>query len=104
MRVSITGEKDFVDSLRPTFELIDRQGPEPDVTELHFGLVEVSVIVGILSGISKLLEFIQAQRSKSNSEIQRLQVTTALGTMLLELKKDVSAEELQEQLSKIIVT
>ena len=103
MRVSIVGEKDLVDSLSPAFDRIDRQGPETDVTELKFGIVEVGIIIGILSGIAKLVEFIQAQRPKKDSEIQRLQITTALGTIVLELTKDVSAEELQEKLSKIMV-
>ncbi len=101
MRVNITGEKDLVLSLLPAFDKVEKQESRTDQTDLKFGIVEVATIVGIVNGVTKLVEFLQARKAKTETGTQRVQVTTALGVVSIELRKDITADELKKHLAKI---
>lgn len=101
MRISITGEKKLIESLEAALKNDKAIKTEPpkhvgDRTELSFGIGEISTFVSILTGTAKLVEYLVAiAKHVKDKKGQKLQLKTATGTVTVELRPDVTLEELQ---------
>jgi hypothetical protein len=107
MRVSISGEKALIEALEVEFERdqackVEQVKVGGDQTELAFGIGELATMIGILTGAAKLVEVLLALRPKLSSSKQNLYLKTVLGTTIVELSKDITAEELYQQLGTIL--
>ena len=104
MRISITGDKRLIEALEKelkTDDAINTESPKHagDRTELEFGIGEIATLVAILTGTAKLIEYLVAiARHGHKDKPQKLQLKSAVGTVMVELKPDVTAAELRQLL------
>jgi hypothetical protein len=100
MRINITGKKEFVQmfiaELSSDGEIrLEEPKYDSDHSELSFEIGELATIVAIATGIPKIVESIMkvVDHLKKN-ETQILKLKSSFGTITLELKKDITADEL----------
>jgi restriction endonuclease len=107
MRVSISGEKSFVNALQEEIKKdseikVEKLEEAKDKTELAFAIGDIVTLVSLVKGVTDLVKALLEMRDKKPSEKrQKLYLKTALGTATIEISKDITAEELSQQLGKI---
>lgn len=104
MRIEVTGPKQTVESLR---DALDRAAVPTeasrhprDHTEFAYELGEIGTIIGILSFALQLAEYLFAL-AHTLDKTQTIEVRTALGRATIELRRDVTLEELQKALGRL---
>jgi hypothetical protein len=107
MRVSISGEKSLISAIQAQMEQdqegqVERLEEAKDKTELAFGIGEVLTLVSIVKGITEMVKLLLEIKPKLTSGTQKLYFKTALGTTVVELSPDITAEELHQHLGTII--
>lgn len=105
MRVSISGEKSLINSLQDQIEKdkeikIERLEEAKDKTELAFGIGDVLTLISIVNGVADLVKLLM-KISVKRTEKQKLYLKTALGTTKLEISKDITPEQLRQQLGMV---
>jgi hypothetical protein len=71
---------------------------EEDLTEQAFAIGEISVVIAVVKGAAALARVLKNVSDRRSSDSQTLRIKTAFGAMTLELRKDVTMDELREQL------
>lgn len=107
MRISITGEKTLIQSLQVKIEQdleskVERIEEAKDQTELAFGVGELLTLFSVIQGCTEMVKLLMELKSNFGSQKQKLYLKTALGTTVVEISKEITAEELYQQLSTII--
>ncbi len=104
MRISITSEKSFIEDIRPDLTIDESalNQTTKDETALAFGIAEVASIVAIIKGVGEIVKLFLDWKDRMKSNKQKLYLKTALGTVEIELSKDITAEELQSTLKTIL--
>jgi hypothetical protein len=107
MRISISGEKSLIEALQEVIEnsdesRVERMVDAKDQTELAFGIGEVLSLVGVVTGIAEAVKLLIELKSKVGLGRQKLHLKTALGTTVIEISNNITAEELYQKLGTII--
>lgn len=106
MRISITAEKSVVPEIEASLRAHEIE-TEPakhagDRSEQSFGIAEVATIVAIAVGTAKLIEaLIAAARHVKKGQTQKLHLKSALGAVTLDLRPDITPEELVRSLETL---
>jgi len=106
MRISITGDKALVRTLEKHLKAASvstEASKNPgNVTEQAFGIVEAATIIAILTGAAKLVEYlVLAARYLQAGTKQKIHLKSALGTVTLELRSDITPAELLSMLKQL---
>lgn len=106
MRVSLSSDAllgpELLGQLEQDTEIEVRESyKEKDLTEQAFAVGEISVVIAVVKGAAALARVFKNLIDKRSSGSQTLRIKTAFGAMTLELRKDVTMEELREQLEPL---
>ena len=109
MRISITGESDFVgvlDEDQDAFPLeVQSVERSSDKSEQQFGLVEVATVITIVTGLVELTNAVMTLWEKRRAaRDQRLRVKSPLGTVTLDLADGVDEETVRSRLAPLFAT
>lgn len=106
MRISITAEKQVLPELEASLQAHEIK-TEPakhagDRSEQAFGIAEVATLVAIAVGTAKLIEaLIAVARHVKKGKTQKLHLKSALGAVTLDLRPEITAEELVRSLKTL---
>jgi hypothetical protein len=103
MRVSISSDgilgPELLGQLEQDTEVeVQESYKEEDLTEQAFAIGEISVVIAVVKGAAALARVLKNVSDRRSSDSQTLRIKTAFGAMTLELRKDVTMDELREQL------
>jgi hypothetical protein len=107
MRVRIATDEHLVPELIEQLERdpeieIQESGKEENLTEQAFAVGEISVVIAVVKGAAALARTLKRLIDKRGSSAsQKLRVETAFGAITLEVRKDVTLEELREALEPL---
>jgi hypothetical protein len=105
LRVSITGEADFVNSLTGLEEApieIESVARHSDDTEQQFGLLELMTVIAAVKGVVELTNTIlKLWESRRSQKKQRLRLKSPVGTITLELDADSTVEDVRRAIAPL---
>ena len=74
---------------------------EENLTEQAFAIGEISVVIAVIKGAAALARVLKSLMDKRSSGSQTLRIKTTFGAITVELRKDVTIEELRKQLEPL---